>query len=109
MLGDFFLRITWSLSARFRALAGFFLLLSGCVLPLGAQVKPVRRVLILDDLGIISSPGFAEINRAVLARLQNSPYQIELYQESLDLTLFPDKVRWFGQEFVRKYSDRKPD
>lgn len=76
-----------------------------------AQVKEIRRVLILNDLGIISSPGFAEIDQAVLAGLQESPYQIELYQESLELTLFPDEVsrRRFREEFVRKYSDRKLD
>src|SRR3974390_1454086 len=48
--------------------------------PAAAQVNQVRRVLILDDLGTISSPGFAEINQAVFLGLQKSPYQIELYQ-----------------------------
>ena len=85
----------------------------GCVFPgtVRGQVKPVRRVLILNDLGIISSPGFAEVDTAVLARLQGSPYQIELYQESLELTLFPDEVsqRRFREGFVQKYSSRKPD
>jgi len=76
-----------------------------------AQVREVRRVLILNDLGIISSPGFAEVDRAVLAGLQKSPYHIELYEESLELTLFPDEVsqRRFREGFVRKYSERKPD
>jgi len=43
--------------------------------------------------------------------LQKSPYQIEFYLESLEITLFPDAVsqRAFRQEFVRKYSERKPD
>jgi PAS domain S-box-containing protein len=109
MPGDLFWQTTWSLGARCRSLAGFLLLSCALAGSLGAQVKPVRRVLLLDDLGIVSSPGFAEINQAVLARLQNSPYQIELYQESLDLTLFPDEVYWFPEEFSRKYSDRKPD
>ncbi|PYX40151.1 MAG: hypothetical protein DMG81_07245 [Acidobacteria bacterium] len=101
MLRDFFLQTTWVLSARCRTLAGFLLLT--------VQVKPVRSVLLLDDLGIVASPGFAEINQAVLSGLQNSPYQIELYQESLELTLFPNEIDHFRQEFVRKYSDRKPD
>jgi PAS domain S-box-containing protein len=77
----------------------------------GAQVKETRHVLILSDLGIISSPGFKEIDQAVFAGLQKSPYQIELYNESLEVTLFPDEVsqRRFGKEFIRKYSGRKLD
>ena len=77
----------------------------------GAQVKETRRVLILNDLGITASPGFAEINQALWAGLQKAPYHIELYQESLELTLFPGEVhqRRFREEFIRKYSDRKPD
>jgi len=73
--------------------------------------KETRRVLILNDLGIISSPGFAEIDQALVAGLQISPYHIELYQESLEVTLFPDEdfQRRFREEFVRRYSARKPD
>jgi signal transduction histidine kinase/ABC-type uncharacterized transport system substrate-binding protein len=76
-----------------------------------AQVKEIRRVLILDDLGVISSPGFAEIDRAISDTLQESPYQIELYYESLELTLFSDELyqRRFREQFIQKYSDRKPD
>src|SRR6516162_7247565 len=39
---------------------GVFLLVQA---PVVAQVKQVRRVLILSDLGFVSSPGFAEIDR----------------------------------------------
>ncbi len=79
-----------------------------------AAVSPmmeVRRVLIINDLGIISSPGFAEVDQAVLAGLQKSPYRIELYQESLDVTLFPDRVSQdrYREEIIQKYSARKPD
>jgi len=86
----------------------FFSLVQGVA---EAQVKPVRRVLVLNDLGIVSSPGFAEIDQAIFAGLQKSSYQIEFYQESMELTLFPDEVsqRRFREEFIRKYSDRKPD
>ena len=71
----------------------------------------VRRVLIVNDIGIISSPGFAEIDQAVLTGLRKSPYRIELYQESLDLILFPDRVSQdrFREEIIQKYSARKPD
>ena len=112
MLRDLLLQVISDRRVRRRALVGL-LLLSGCILSrsVGAQVKPTRRVLILNELGIISSPGFAEVDRAVLAGLQKSQYQVELYEESLDLSLFPDKVSQsrFRKEFVRKYSDRKPD
>ena len=76
-----------------------------------AQVREIRRVLILDDLGVLSSPGFAEIDRAISDTLQQSPYQIELYYESLELTLFSDEryQRRFREEFIQRYSDRKPD
>ncbi len=74
-------------------------------------VREVRRVLIINDLGNISSPGFAEIDQAVLAGLQKSPYLIEFYGESLDLTLFPDRVSQgrFREAIIQKYSARKPD
>ena len=71
----------------------------------------VRRVLIINDIGNISSPGFAEIDQALFTGLQKSPYRIELYEESLDLILFPDRVSQdrFREEIIRKYSARKPD
>ena len=89
-------------------LFGVFLLFQS---PAAAQVKPIRRVVILNDLGIISSPGYAELDQAIFAGLQRSPYQIELYYESLEVTLFPDEVsqRRIREEFLIKYSDRKPD
>ncbi len=76
-----------------------------------SPMREARRVLIINDLGIISSPGFAEVDQAILTGLQKSPYRIELYQESLDLTLFPDRVSQdrFREEIIRKYSARKPD
>ena len=76
-----------------------------------SPMREVRRVLIVNDLGIISSPGFAEIDQALLTGLEKSPYRIELYQESLDLTLFPDRVSQdrIREEIIQKYSARKPD
>jgi PAS domain S-box-containing protein len=76
-----------------------------------AQIKETRRVLILDDLGITSSPGFAEVDQAVFAGLQKSPYQIELYQENLDITMFPEQHRQleFRSRFIEKYLHRRPD
>ena len=76
-----------------------------------APLTEIRRVLILNDLGGTSSPGFAEVDQAVVVVLQKSRYQIELYQESLELTLFSDEAaqRRIRQELLRRYSDRKPD
>src|SRR5579872_6256208 len=97
-----------------RRLGGLLIAVELLVLPFPgsaqAETKEVRRVLILNDLGTISSPGFSEIDQALFSGLQQSPYQIELYHESLELSLFPDELsqQRFRQEFVQKYSDRKP-
>lgn len=103
-----------SLERRMRAVSNLALLvLTSLLFPAIAppQLKPIRRVLMLNDLGIIASPGFAEIDQAVFLSLQASPYQIELYHESLELTLFPDEdsQRRFREQFVQKYSNRTPD
>ena len=76
-----------------------------------AQLKQTRKVLILNDLSIMSSPGFAEIDKAVLDGLQNSPYRIELYHESLQVTFFPDGASQarFREGLITKYSERRPD
>ena len=89
-------------------LLGVFLLFQS---PARAQIREVRRVLIINDIGTISSPGFAEIDQALFTGLQKSPYRIELYEESLDLILFPGRVSQdrFREEIIQKYSARKPD
>jgi signal transduction histidine kinase/ABC-type uncharacterized transport system substrate-binding protein len=73
--------------------------------------KAVRRVLIFNDFGSISSPGVAAMDRAIATGLENSPYHIELYNENLEATLFPDEASQhrFREWYIRKYSDRKPD
>ena len=75
-----------------------------------AQVKPVRRILIFNELGP-SSPVIDAINQEILAGLEKSPYQIELYTEFLETTLFPDVAtqREFLKWYVYKYRNRKPD
>jgi len=76
-----------------------------------SQIREVRRVLIVNDLNTLSSPGFALTNQAIVAGLQKSPYQIELYSENLETTLFPDEAwqRDLREWLLRKYVDRKPD
>lgn len=102
---------TFGAVALVRAISLFLLACFLSQASVTAQIKETRRVLILNDLGIISSPGFAEIDQAVFAGLQKSQYQIELYHENLELTLFPDELSQhrFREEFIRRYTDRRPD
>ena len=95
-------------------LRAVLILLSFCFLfqlSLLAQVKGTRRVLFLSDLGTPASPSFTEIETAIFSELQNSPYKIEFYSESLEITSFPDEVskHEFGEKLLRRYSERKPD
>jgi signal transduction histidine kinase/ABC-type uncharacterized transport system substrate-binding protein len=53
----------------------------------------------------------AVLDQAIATGLESSPYHIELYNENLEATLFPDEASQhrFREWFIRKYSDRKPD
>jgi PAS domain S-box-containing protein len=86
------------------------LLTVSVLLPAAGQVKPIRRVLILNELGP-DSPAINLIDGEIRARLERSPYQIELYTESLETTLFPDPAiqKEFFDSYIHKYRDRKPD
>ena len=87
--------------------AAFLLLQSSPARP----VKEVRRILIINVFDPLSSPGVAELDHGIIAGLESSPYQIELYSEDLEMTLFPDEARQqqFREWYTRKYHDRKPD
>ncbi len=79
---------------------------------IGAQeTKAVRRVLIFNDFNFISSPGIAALDQEIVTGLEISQYRIELYNETLEATLFPDEAsqRRFRESYIRKYADRKPD
>jgi signal transduction histidine kinase len=73
--------------------------------------KPIRRVLLFNDFGYMASPGITELDQAIVATLEQSPYQIELYTETLESTLFSGEAsqRRIRAWIVLKYSDRKPD
>lgn len=75
-----------------------------------SQVKEVRRVLIFYELGL-SSPGVERVDDGIRAALENSPYQIELYREYLETTLFPAPATQleFREWYAHKYKDLKPD
>jgi signal transduction histidine kinase len=73
--------------------------------------KPIRRVLLFNDFGYMVSPGIMALDQAIVAALDQSPYQIELYTETLESTLFSDEAsqRRIRAWIALKYSDRKPD
>ena len=73
--------------------------------------KPIRRVLIFDDFNSISSPGIAVLDQSISDGLASSTYHVDLYNETLESTLFSDdatqhRIRDF---YIRKYLDRKPE
>jgi signal transduction histidine kinase len=79
--------------------------------PIGAEPpKEVRRILILNEVGT-SYPGIVFINEAIGESLQGSKYQIEIYREYMETTLFPDEAdqKRFRDFYIRKYQDRRPD
>src|SRR6478672_10174729 len=88
-------RFQESIRARRRvwrcAIAVVVLLLS-CVLFQGlgaAQVQPIRRILILNEVNP-SYPAMSSISQGIQTALSSSPYHLEIYAESLDNVLFPD-------------------
>ena len=74
------------------------------------QLKQIRRVVVFYELGL-SSPAVALIDREMRATLDDSPYQIELYREYLETTLFddPKDQQEFRDSYIRKYQHRRPD
>jgi len=89
-----------------------FVIFCSCVAPskIRAQVKPVRRVLIIYELGL-SSPSVSALDQQIRAALEDSPFQIELYREYLETTLFPDpkSQKEIRADYIHKYRDRTPD
>jgi len=104
-------RMLEAIASRMRP--AVFLLAISLLLPAitRSQIKLVRRVLILNELGPIASPAINLIDGEIRARLEGSPYQIELYTESLETTLFPDPgtQKEFLESYIHKYRERKPD
>ncbi len=96
-------------TARMRVLISLALL---SVLPLGAtaQVREVRRVLLLYSMGP-SSPTVSLIDKQIRTFLEESPYQIEFYTEYMDTNLFPDEAaqQEIRKWYIHKYRDRRPD
>ena len=95
-------------------LATLGLVLAACCLlsqsMAAVPAKEVRRVLILHSLGF-SSPASIRVDEEIRAALDNSPYQIELYEETLQGILFSDPAsqREVRLGLIRKYRNRRPD
>ncbi len=75
------------------------------------QIKPTKRVLLFNEFGVYV-PGVAVALSEIRSSLyEQSEYKVDLFDESLDTSLFPEKS---SQEeirawYVQKYRDKKPD
>jgi signal transduction histidine kinase len=100
-------RTTWRPAVR---LLFSLLLCSLAPSSVRCQVKPVRRILILHEVGP-SYPISGLIDQGIRTVLDNSPYKPEFYYESLEVLLFPDPAdqKRFRDFFVQKYTNRVPD
>lgn len=81
-----------------------------CQLRANGEVKEVRKVLVFYELDL-SSPAIALADDELRATLDESRYQIELYRDYFETTLFSDVAtqRDFRRWYIRKYRDRRPD
>ena len=75
-----------------------------------AQVKPIRRILILYEVGT-AYPGINIVDDGIRTALQNSPFHLEFYTEYMDAILFPDPAdqQRFRDFYISKYRNRQPD
>ena len=84
-----------------------------CFLPCSAgeaPSKPVRRVLIFNEVGT-AYPGINLMDQGIRSALRTSSYKLEVYREYMDTLLFPDPAdqQRFRDFYIRKYQNRKPD
>jgi PAS domain S-box-containing protein len=72
--------------------------------------RDVRRILILNEENA-TYPGISIINQGIQAGLNDSPYQLQLYSEYMDTSLFPDQAiqQELRDAYIRKYQNRKLD
>ena len=74
------------------------------------EVKEVKKVLVFYEMGL-ASPAVTLIDHEMLATLEDSRYQIELYREYLETTLFDDPAAQeaLREAYIRRYQNRRPD
>ncbi len=87
--------------------------LASCVLfqpAAGREVKEIRRVAVFYELHL-ASPAVALADREMRDALEDSHYQIDLYPEYLETTLFDDSAdhQQFRESYIRKNQNRRPD
>ena len=75
-----------------------------------AQVKEVRRVLIIYESSPYS-PLPNLVDQGIRTALEHSPYQVEFYHEHMETAAFPDPAdqQLFRDFYLRKYQNRRPD
>jgi PAS domain S-box-containing protein len=75
-----------------------------------APTREVRRILILNEENA-TYPGISIINQGIQAGLNDLPYQLQLYSEYMDTSLFPDPAVQQGlrDSYIRKYRNLKLD
>jgi hypothetical protein len=73
-----------------------------------AQIKVSKRVLILNQLEPLASPGVAAMDQAITAVLEKSPYQVQFFTENLDanLPLSEAAQRALREWYVSRYLGR---
>ena len=75
------------------------------------QIKPTKRVLVFNEFGTYV-PGVALALSEIRSSLsEQSEYKVDLFDESLDTSLFPEKTSQeeIWASYVHKYRDKKPD
>ena len=75
------------------------------------QIKPTKRVLVFNEFGSYV-PGVALALSEIRSSLsEQSEYKVDLFDESLDTSLFPEKTSQeeIWASYVHKYRDKKPD
>jgi PAS domain S-box-containing protein len=78
--------------------------------PSYAEVKPIRRVLVLNELGT-SYPGINLVDQGLRAAFDSSPYKLEVYREYMETNAFPDPAdqQRFRDFYLAKYRNHQPD
>ena len=76
-----------------------------------AQLKGPKRVLILNQLEPLASPGVAMMDQAIVAGLEKSAYQIQFFTENVDANLPLSDVaqQTLREWYISRYLGREPD
>ena len=95
----------WRGAVVLQTLFLFFSLLAGIS---NAQVKPVRSVLIVHEVGAYL-PLSDYVDRGIRASFDSSPYRIVFHREFLQAGMFADSDQQFRDFIVNRYRNYQPD